>query len=249
MGSVLYGLSDKESDTDFIAITAPSINQMNSFNKSIHQLQYKDESHKVDYVFTDVYSFFWNLLNGDSTINFEVVQSEDFKNSEFGRMFSEITPGLRTYSIIVAYLGFASRDIKYFWKEKTDREKIKKLIHIERGFSFAKQIFYDYENFSLIDENLIKRKETLSALTGNTLNDVCKSYIESFSEEIKTFRQEVVNKALEKKELTRFLEVEKQKKLDEILLHLSNTPLFLNKQDKYIDLEPYYLVNENELTY
>lgn len=249
MGSVLYKLQDEDSDTDFIAITVPSVNQMNSFNKSIHQLQYKDENHKVDYVFTDVYSFFWNMLNGDSTINFEVVHSEDFKKSEFGKMFSEITPGLRTYSIIVAYLGFANRDIKHFWKEKTDREKIKKLIHIERGFSFAKKIFYDYENFSLIDENLIKRKETLSAITDNNLNDVCKSYLESFSSEIKNFRQEVVNKSLEKKELTRFLEIEKQKKLDEILLHLSNTPLFLNKQQKYMDLEPYYLVNENELTY
>jgi len=249
MGSFLYGLGDKESDTDFISITAPSINHINSFNKSIHQLQYKDESHKVDYIFTDVYSFFWNLLNGDSTINFEVVHSDDFKKSEFGILFKEIIPNLRTYSIIISYLGFANRDIKYFWREKTDREKIKKLIHIVRGFSFAKQIFYDYNNFKLVDEDLLNRKIILTELSGESLNDVCKSYLESYSEEIKSFRQDVVNKALEKKELSRFLDVNSQRKLDEILLHLSNTSLFLNKQSKYIDLEPYYLVNENELKY
>jgi predicted nucleotidyltransferase len=249
MGSVLYGLGDKESDTDFISIIAPSVNQMNSFNKSIHQLQYKDDFHKVDYVFTDIYSFFWNLLNGDSTINFEVVHSDDFKNSEFGSLFKEIMPNLRTYSIIISYLGFANRDIKYFWREKTDREKIKKLIHIVRGFSFAKQIFYDYQNFKLVDENLLSRKRFLTELSGENLNDVCKSYLKSYSDEIKLFRQDVVNKALEKKELTRFLDVSSQKKLDEILLHLSKTPLFLNKQIQYIDLEPYYLVNENELKY
>jgi hypothetical protein len=118
-----------------------------------------------------------------------------------------------------------------------------------RGFSFAKQIFYDYNNFKLVDEDLLNRKRILTELSGDSLNDVCKSYLESYSEEIKSFRQDVVNKALEKKELARFLDVNSQKKLDEILLHLSKTPLFLNKQSKYIDLEPYYLVNENELKY
>ena len=147
MGSHLYGTSDADSDIDFLCVYAPSTNQIASFNKSIHQLQFKDVEHNTDYVFTDLYSFFWNLLNGDSTINFEVLHSDDFKNSEFGKHFNELTPNLRTYSIIVAYLGFANRDIKYFWKEKTDREKIKKLIHIIRGFNFAKKIFYDYENF------------------------------------------------------------------------------------------------------
>lgn len=249
MGSHLYGMCDAESDTDFLCVYSPSLNQVTSFNRSIHQIQYKDIEHKVDYVFTDLYSFFWNLLNGDSTINFEVLHSEDFKKSEFGETFKNITPKLRTYSIIVAYLGFANRDIKYFWREKTEREKIKKLLHIIRGFNFAKQIFYDYENFSLKKNVLIEKRKALQDFSGEALNDIFKSQLSSLSEEIKTFRQDVVNVALDKKEITRFLSVDAQIKLDDDLFHFSNKPLFLNKQKRFMTIEPYYLVNENELKY
>ena len=249
MGSDLYGLKDEHSDTDFLCIYSPSVNQMTSFNKSIHQIQYKDIEHHVDYVFTDLYSFFWNLLNGDSTINFEILHSEEYKHSEFGEFFKDITSNLRTYSVIVAYLGFANRDIKHFWKEKTERDKIKKLLHIIRGFDFANQIFYNYENFSLSTNTLKEKKKSLQTLNGKALDDVCKSCLDSLSEEIKLFRQNVLNVALDKKEITRFLSVEFQKKLDDDLFHFSNKPLFLNKQKKFRDIEPYYSVNENELKY
>lgn len=250
MGSVLYKLNDKDSDTDFISIIAPPENHIYSFNKSIHQIQYKDIENKVDYVFTDVFSFFWNLLNGDSTINFEILHSDDFKKSEFGRRFSFLTPELRTYNIIIAYLGFANRDIKYFFNEKTKRGRIKKLIHIERGLSFAKKIFYDYENFSLIDNYLISLKENLNNINEN---DLTESYfsdkIKNLTSEIKNFRQDVINKALEKKELTRFLSLNYQKKLDETLANLKKDPYFAKKQMCSINSEHYYLVNENGLKY
>lgn len=249
MGSDLYGLRDENSDTDFLCIYAPSLNQMSSFNKSIHQIQYKDIEHEVDYVFTDMYTFFWNLLNGDSTINFEIIHTSDYKNSEFGEYFDFLTPKLRSYSTIVSYLGFANRDIKHFWKEKTDRDKVKKLLHIERSFNFAKQIFNDYENFSLIDNSLLEKRKLYQLLSGQGLNEFCKGYIESISEDIKKFRQEILNVALEKKEINRFLSFDDQEELDDKLFHFSQKPIFLNKQQKFLSLEPYYLVNENELKY
>ena len=249
MGSHLYGTCDANSDTDFLCVYSPSLNQMTSFNKSIHQIQFKDAEHKTDYVFTDIYSFFWNLLNGDSTINFEILHSEDFKKSEFGEYFSKLAPKLRTYSIVVAYLGFANRDIKYFWKEKTDREKIKKLLHIVRGFNFAKKIFYDYENFSLFDASLLEKKKALQHFQGEALKEVFESSLKSLVEEIKTFRQDVLNVALDKKEIRRFLSVEEQIKIDDDLLHFSNKPTFCNKQKRFMSIVPYYQVNENELKY
>lgn len=254
MGSPLYNLNDAESDTDFLCVYSPSQNQMTSFNKSIHQIQFKDIEHKTDYVFTDLYSFFWNLLNGDSTINFEVLHSEDYKKSEFGEYFKNLTPKLRTYSIIVAYLGFANRDIKYFWKEKTKRDKFKKLLHIERGLRFAKQIFYDYDRFSLIDDALISKKKIYDILLSDNAKEtenieVYKTQLEMFEHEIKAFRQDVLNVALEKKEIRRFLSVKEQIELDDNLLHFSNKPTFCNKQKRFMSIEPYYLVNENELKY
>jgi len=261
MGSVLYGLNDKDSDTDFICITAPAKNQTNSFIKSIHQIQYKDELNNVDYVFTDIYSFFWNLLNGDSTINFEVLHSEDFKSSDFGKLFSEITPELRTYSIIIAYLGFAKRDIKYFHKEKTLRDKFKKILHIERGYRFANEIFRNYNGFNLKNEYVLASKKQYSMLmdldkirSENKIEEfsdeeLFNDFLDLYSGEIEILRKNFINKALENKELTRFLNIESQKKLDKILLDFSKTTYFKEKQLEYIDLEPYYLVNENELKY
>jgi len=250
MGSNLYGLKDENSDTDFLCIYAPPVNQISSFNKSIHQIQYKDVNHKVDYVFTDLYSFFWNLFNGDSTINFEVLHTEEYKKSEFGETFKYITPQLRTYNVIVAYLGFANRDIKYFWKEQTTRDKIKKILHIYRGLYFAKQIFYDYKNFSLTKHNLSNERKRFEGYElEKELDNVFKQELDFLYNEIKTFRQEVLNVALEKKEIIRFLSVEHQRQLDDALYHFSNKPMFLNKQKRFMDLDAYYSINENELKY
>jgi hypothetical protein len=73
--------------------------------------------------------------------------------------------------------------------------------------------------------------------------------LDLYSGEIEILRKNFINKALENKELTRFLNIESQKKLDKILLDFSKTTYFKEKQLEYIDLEPYYLVNENELKY
>jgi hypothetical protein len=250
MGSVLYGLNDKFSDTDFISIRAPSRNQIYSFTKSIHQVQYKDLEYKVDYVFTDVFSFFWYMLNGDYTINFEIMHSDDFKKSYFGSFFNFLTKDLKTYNIILAYLGFANRDIKYFFKKETDRDKIKKLLHIERSLYFAKKIFYDYENFNLIVPELIDKKNELLSMKKEDLNnDFFVSKLSLLTMEISNFRKDILNVSLEKKEIFRFLSLESQKKLDEALFNLSKDAIFVKKQQEFIDNKDFYFVNENGLKY
>ena len=98
----------------------------------------------------------------------------------------------------------------------------------------------------LMDLDKIRSENKIEEFSDEELfND----FLDLYSGEIEILRKNFINKALENKELTRFLNIESQKKLDKILLDFSKTTYFKEKQLEYIDLEPYYLVNENELKY
>ena len=72
VGSKMYGLSHDDSDKDLLCIYATSETEKNSFCLTHHQIQYKDEINRIDYIFVNIHNFLRNSLNGDSTINFEV---------------------------------------------------------------------------------------------------------------------------------------------------------------------------------
>jgi predicted nucleotidyltransferase len=142
VGSYLYGLKNKSSDIDFLSIyIEPNLN-LYTFLWEHHQLQYKTNS--IDYNFTTLTSFIRNILTGDSTINFEMLFSDNLKNSELNFLY-ENRQYFINYNIIKSYLGLAKRDLKY-WKKDTNNclkhsiETNKKLSHFVRGVLFAEML-------------------------------------------------------------------------------------------------------------
>src|ERR1700749_424554 len=75
IGSHLYGTNDSESDEDFLHIYATSEKELQSFIWTNHQLQYKTDGN--DHNFISLHAFIRNCVNGDSTINFEVIHSTE----------------------------------------------------------------------------------------------------------------------------------------------------------------------------
>lgn len=144
-GSNLYGTMDENSDTDYLYIYRTSESEMNSFLNSQHQLQYKEvlNGNSIDHNFVSLHTFIRNLINGDSTVNFEVLFSEDMKNSLYLDFLWEMRYKFINYSIIRSYLGLARRDLKLLSKQRTLKDKNKAALHAYRGFRFA-QCLYEH---------------------------------------------------------------------------------------------------------
>lgn len=151
VGSHMYGTNNINSDIDYLYIYATSENELSSVINTHHQLQYKEDG--VDYVFVSLHTFIQNILNGDSTINFEVINSEQLVGTELEWLYN-IREYFTTYTIIRSYLGFARRDIKHFHKGKDDYDKTKRLRHIIRGYLYAKSILSYEWNFDSCNDEL-----------------------------------------------------------------------------------------------
>lgn len=242
VGSVLYGLQDNGSDKDILHIYAQSINKANSFIYSHHQLQYRDTENKIDLLFVDVQTFIRNLLSGDSTINFEVIHTQVIANSCLSFLY-DMRAHFYTYQIIKAYLGFAKRDVKQFFTITDEREQIKRMLHILRGWRFAQSIFN--KNFSLIVEDLNKQKNIFKSCSYKQRCD----FVNQILDQIEHLRKEDLNKKLEQKMITNFLAIDQQKVLDKHLQTLMCSEMYANKVLAYMDLSLYYQVNENGLMY
>lgn len=156
IGSHLYGINNSKSDKDYLYIYATSENELTSVIKTHHQLQYKEDG--VDHNFVSLHTFIENILNGDSTINFEIVNSKQLVGTDLEWLYN-IGEYFLTYTVIRSYLGFARRDVKFFYKSETDYEKRKKLKHIIRGYIYARNMLdyeWDFEesNNELISSNI-----------------------------------------------------------------------------------------------
>lgn len=79
IGSGMYNLKTSESDTDILKIYLECSLNMTSVIKNHHQFQYKDEQNNIDYIYTSLQQFIANILSGDSTVNYEVLYSERFR--------------------------------------------------------------------------------------------------------------------------------------------------------------------------
>ena len=58
IGSIMYGLGNKESDVDILYVYVPSEDEINSISSSFHQYQFKEDG--VDYMFCDIFTFIKN---------------------------------------------------------------------------------------------------------------------------------------------------------------------------------------------
>jgi predicted nucleotidyltransferase len=142
IGSHMYGLDNSKSDIDYLSIYTKTNEENDSFLWEHHQLQYKEKG--IDYNYTDLQTFIRNILTGDSTINFEVLYSDDLKNSELSWL-EKYKSNFINYNVIKSYLGLAKRDLK-IWKSTTKKgnysnsDSDKKLSHFFRGVIVARML-------------------------------------------------------------------------------------------------------------
>jgi len=159
VGSHMYGTNNENSDIDYLHIYATSENELMSFIQTNHQLQYKEEG--IDYNFVSLNSFLKNIFNGDSSINFEVIQSDSLIGTDLEWLCSHKDTFI-TYNMIRSYLGLCRRDIKYYNKCDTDYDKVKKLRHIIRGYIYAKKMISHNFNFKECNDTLLNIKLDIS---------------------------------------------------------------------------------------
>jgi predicted nucleotidyltransferase len=150
-GSQLYGTKNEKSDTDYLYIYRTSESELRSFLQSKHAFQFKEDG--FDHNFVSLHAFIRNLLDGDSTIHFEVLHSEDLKNCIELKFLYDMRYDLVNYSIIKSYLGLARRDLKLRNKQKTAYDFAKAILHAYRGFFYAESLME--QNFTLKNEKYL----------------------------------------------------------------------------------------------
>jgi predicted nucleotidyltransferase len=165
VGSGMYNLKTPESDTDLLCIYLEGSLNLTSITPNHHQFQYNDVENKIDYIYTSLGQFIKNIISGDSTINYEVLESSKFRE-QFSDLYFYMNK-LDKINTIKSYLGMTKRDIKSFKKEPSN----KKAYHIERGIWFAESILNRINIFCTLDmhrENLstIRDPETLLDFEG-----------------------------------------------------------------------------------
>ena len=236
IGSKLYGLDDADSDTDYLVIYHPFKNQLQSPFNNHHQFQYKDTENNADYNFVDSITFIKNLIKGDSTINYELLHSEQFKSCSLSFLMSFI-PAFRTYTICKAYLGFANRDLKMLNQRKTHKDKLAGILHAKRSYWFARNIFD--EKFELELTDLKEYKQYLK-----TLDYIDPRALSEQREIIDSYRKTIINPALENKLIFRYLDPRVQHLID---LRFQNR---IEINEAKLDLSRIYEANEEiELKY
>lgn len=257
IGSHMYGLDNTLSDIDILSIYVEDMDSRNSFMWEHHQLQYND-GEEIDRLFTTLQSLIRNALTGDSTINFEVIQSGDLKNTDLHWLW-ERRHYFFNYNIIKSYLGFAKRDLKY-WNKDTNRGKKhtdatnKKLSHFVRGILYAKQLMEGEFTFDLVDQATfsIDDHSLLVSIKNGELfeNDVrdFKDMVNFFETMMNSLRKEL-NIRHDKKEIVTFMKADHLKELDDVVKNFvdQHTCTHFIRFIEYGDLM--YNALENGVTY
>lgn len=214
IGSVLYNTFNEKSDTDFLVIYIPTIEELTNPYLKHHQFQYKwsDEFSAVDFNFTTIQNFYKNLMSGDSTINFEYIceYSNDFV---YGNYKDYITTNL-----IRSYLGLMRRDIKSFEKSNDNYIKIKKLKHICRADYIVEDMLNndDLNISSIVSKNRTKTID-LNYIQYYKYNELITygktgSFIKTMKQRCSDFRS-IVNEFERKKTMPKFFDIETAKQI------------------------------------
>ena len=245
-GSILYKTDDKFSDVDLHYVYTTSVNELNSFIKSHHHLQYKEEG--IDHIFVNLHTFLNNLIKGDSTVLFEILQSDLLKGTDLDFLY-QMKDAFINYTIIRSYLGFARRDCQHYYKKETHREQIKALGHIWRGYYFAKSLIEG--NFTLINQEFLNRFKELKSIEETDFK-LKKFWLEEGSKFVTNLREELNgrfnNNTLG---LPKYMTIENQKLLDSNIRNLINSDTWKIKQNflNNFDLTTFYNAFENEINY
>lgn len=244
IGSTMYGTNDENSDTDILYVYIPSKEDDISFTSTHHQFQYKENN--TDHIFIDIFNFIRNTLNGDSTINFEIINHTDLIYTPLSFLY-DMRKDFHNYKILRAYLGFCRRDIKFLNKGgTTERDKNKKLGHILRGLEFTKSILN--KDFSPIITKKLK-DEIFKYRNFDFKQRTEQSNI--LEEEVSTLRSHI-NFLLDSNNLglPTYMLIENQKKLNNHIKNLTNSDIWKEKKmDSLGLLDLIYNVNENDIEY
>lgn len=242
VGSTMYKLETDKSDVDYLYIYPTSENETNSFLKSHHQLQYKENG--IDHNFVSLHTFLHNVINGDSTINFEVLNSYMLSGTELEFLYM-MRKEFYNYSIVRSYLGLLRRDYKFYFKCKSEDEEKKKLIHIVRGYHFAESILNG--DFNVLNSTILNmaghiRNETTAADRTTIAHDYLSKSGELRSQ---------LNTKLANKEIIKYLAIDTQKKLDKHLFELIKSDSYQQRKNtlNFFDLSKFYDAFENWVEY
>lgn len=244
VGSRLYGIHNDDitkgplSDTDFLYIYATSENELTSAIQTHHQLQFIDEDGN-DHNFVSLHTFVRNILNGDSTINFEVVQSGALFNTNL-EWLHDLRSHFITYTIIRSYLGLCNRDIKFYYKEKIEYNKKKKIQHIIRGYLYAESLLNKTFDFKKSNNLLLEINIDISN------NNLIKEYTQNVSNLRFILNEKFNNKTLG---LAQHMNVDGAKELTYCMNYFcrSNDDTHFNEKQKHLnEFDMSYFVNAFE---
>lgn len=225
-GSHLYNTNDELSDKDIHYVYTTSVGEMNSFlREQHHHIQYCEDG--VDHVFVSFHNLIRNVINGDSTVLFEIIHSNSLIGTplEFIHNFRSF---FVNYSIIRSYTGLGNRDCKHYHKKETHRDQIKALGHIYRGYFFAKSLMED--NFRLVNDEFLQTFEKIKSIEDGNHKDK-KLFLQKGQELITNLREELNNRFNNKTlGLPKYMSVENQIILDEEISELMCKNIWFTKQ-------------------
>lgn len=228
-GSHIYGLNNEKSDSDIMVIYAePSINSQ-SFFKTHHQFQYKKDG--VDYVFLTLQQFISNCLSGDSTINFEVLHTEELNNNNMLSFLYENREMFYNYNICKSYLGFAKRD--YNALKKKGQYTGKKASHFVRGVMTAHHIIDNKDVSKVYEGEEIRMLKFLKNKT-TILDEEVKEILEMY-EKLMSLLRERINEILSLRDIEKSISSVNAYKLNKFIYDLVNTEEYKSKQLEWID--------------
>lgn len=223
IGSSLYGLSDSFSDVDILTIHVPTIYEKTNFFFIHHQLQYKENN--IDNIFTSLPSFIHNMINGDSTINFELIHSGHLEGTHLEFLYDNRNE-FNNFSICRSFLGMARRDIDRFNKRIDNRDRIKGILHIHRGLISAEMIQSGTYDFKIMCSSLQNLKAKIIDFDEVELNKLAKTYNEKVSK-----IRDINNNLVIGKDINKYLNVDFMIVLSEWLGNMLENNLFENPLD------------------
>jgi predicted nucleotidyltransferase len=234
VGSNMYGTNTETSDIDYLSIYATSENELLSFIKTHHQLQYKEDG--VDYNFVSLHNFLENCLSGDSTINFEVLCSPALIGTELEFLYNHRKSFL-TYSVVRSYLGLARRDVKHFYSAKTESDRIKRLKHAIRGYIYARDMIAGDFDFGGCNQELL----------GVAMDHTSNKQIKEYDIKISFLRNELANKFNGKTlGLPQHIDVTEGIKITEEFLNYCKSNEYKKKRDQLKDFDLSAFINSFE---
>jgi predicted nucleotidyltransferase len=239
IGSKMYGLEHKDSDTDLLCIYGTSNRELNSFFRTHHQLQFKKD--KKDYIFVNIHTFLSNCLGGDSTINMEVICEGVLAETSLAFLYN-MRYAFYNYKIMRSYLGMAKRDLKQLRLCNSEFETNRKVAHALRGYWFAGKLMR-HEELKFTAEEIAYIKEEIWPLKGYQARN---KVVSNLNEDIDSTRK-LLNSELNKGTYPSFMNKTSQATIHRELQKLIASDSYQKMED--FEMSMIYEANENGVNY